>query len=348
MVKRMLTLSDGRKLQEFDDDDVNHRMPHGTSEHWQESVVLAWWDKENDIGGFHRLGHQPNYKDGPRASLWSNLHAPEGIYKNTTFKPLRDADFLDNRGFGCGDDTTKTYFKDGEHVWEIDDGEWSAELRFKDLGPNVDCFPKSSSLVSDFAANHFDIPGTLTGWMKIGYKKYEIKNGLGVRDKGWGPREWWTILSHRWVVGTCGPEFSFLTLSWHSLDDQLVKFGWVVRHGEVTFCKDLDILTYVEIDAITPRGGHVKMTLTTGEVFDIECSPTGGEGIASQQHGVCCIDRMCHWKCNDWEGVCDFEVSANIQRHNREPQKFVGTISANGVHKGEDVTYKPHSRKAPA
>jgi hypothetical protein len=79
--------------------EIHVRQKPGTSEHWQDSVVLTWWDTKNEIGGFHRLGHQPNYKHGPMVTLWNNLMSPVGTYKNTIFKPLREEDLLPSGGF---------------------------------------------------------------------------------------------------------------------------------------------------------------------------------------------------------------------------------------------------------
>jgi hypothetical protein len=312
-------------------DEVNVRQPPGPSEHWQDSVVLAWWDTENDIGGFHRLGHQPNYKDGPMVSLWNNLMSPVGMYKNTIFKPLRDSDLLPNGGFGCGDETCISEYVDGEHIWKIVDGDVSAELRFRDIGGNVDCFPKKGSLSEDFAAAHFDIPGKVSGWLKMQGKEWEV-NALGIRDHGWGTRDWDTILSHRWVVGTCGRDLSFIVLAWHSADDDLVSFGWVIRGDEITFARKIDLVTYMEIDAATNRGGHMKLTLSTDEVLEIECTPCESKAAVSFHHGVCCVDRMCKFTCGDLKGICDFETTSNIQRGNRTPKNFTAGIIENGFH----------------
>jgi hypothetical protein len=56
--------------------EANIRRKPGPSKHLQDSVVLAWWDKANSMGGFHRLGHQPNYGGGDTISLWNNLNTP--------------------------------------------------------------------------------------------------------------------------------------------------------------------------------------------------------------------------------------------------------------------------------
>jgi hypothetical protein len=64
-------------------------------------------------------------------------------------------------------------------------------------------------------------------------------------------RDWDTILSRRWVVEACGRELSSAVLAWHSSDDALVSFGWVVRGDEITFVKKIDLVTHVKIDAAT-------------------------------------------------------------------------------------------------
>jgi hypothetical protein len=125
-------------------------------------------------------------------SLWNNLMSPLGMYKNTTFKPVCPADGLrPNGGFGCGDDACAFDFEaaTNEHVWKIQDGDVAAELRFTGIGGNVDCFPKKGSLAEDFAAAHFDIPGRVKGWLRMGGRKWKIHGGLGIRDHGVGVRD---------------------------------------------------------------------------------------------------------------------------------------------------------------
>jgi len=47
--------------------EANIRQKPGPSPHWQDSVVLAWWEPSLSIGGFHRLGYQPNHPTTPPA-----------------------------------------------------------------------------------------------------------------------------------------------------------------------------------------------------------------------------------------------------------------------------------------
>ncbi len=98
-------------------------------------------------------------------------------------------------------------------------------------------------------------------------------------------------------------------LAWHSSDDVLVNFGWVVSGDEITFAKRTDLLTYVEIEAATNRGRHLCSNLEglEEEALKIECTPVHLAAV-SYHHGVCCIDRMCTFTCGDLKGVADFET----------------------------------------
>ena len=84
----------------------------GPQPHWQESVVLIWWDARRGVGGYHRIGHEPNH-DGGHAVLWHNLFTPQGVHRRNHVLPLRPEDRLAN-GFGGGRDGYR--FEYAEHL----------------------------------------------------------------------------------------------------------------------------------------------------------------------------------------------------------------------------------------
>src|ERR1700756_1771292 len=43
-------------------DDAPH--PDGTEPDWQESVLFTWFDERAGLGGFYRLGHEPQHRLG--------------------------------------------------------------------------------------------------------------------------------------------------------------------------------------------------------------------------------------------------------------------------------------------
>lgn len=322
----------GEKDLKIHGDEVHYRIKPGPEENWQDSVVLIWYDLNNGLGGVHRIGNEPHAGPTGMATTWNNLIFPEGIYKKCRYQPLRpEIDFPPNGAYHCGDDTFCFHFDKGEHIWKIKDttpdGEIGAELRFRDSGPNVDCFPKKET--ANVASAHFDIAGTVSGWMKIGDKKREV-NGLGIRDHGWGPRDWDSWYTHRWVMGTFGANFSFVAMSMYGVTEQMHAFGWVVRDWKVTMAKTVDILMYVEIDGATSRGGHVKMELTTGEVLDIECTPIPKRSIVSENHDIYSNDRLCTFICGDLEGFCDWESTQNTHHGKRRPKKYFNGLLEDG------------------
>ncbi|KAI1618321.1 hypothetical protein EDD36DRAFT_28618 [Exophiala viscosa] len=241
-------------------EEVHHRQPPGEAQNWQDSVVLVWWDEVNSVGGFHRLGHEPNAVGGGKVTCWNYLWAPEGVYKKTGYNALRDQDLLPNGGYGNGDDTCRSEYVDGENVWSIDDPEHetSACLKLVDISGNVDCFPKSASIKS-FNTAHFDIP---------------------------------------------------------------------IRDNVVAFAKDLDVVAYVEIDGATNRGGHLKWTLVSGEVLDIECTALPIPGVVSYHNDNCVVERFCSWTSGGLKGFCDFETTSNIQKGSRTPKNSALPLSA--------------------
>ncbi|KAF2498281.1 kinase-like protein [Lophium mytilinum] len=324
----MLAKVSGGKTLQIYGDEVNGRQKPGPQENWQNSVVLVWWDDKSAVGGFHRLGHEPNLKDGGKVVMWNYLLSPKGMYKRMHHVPLRDADLLPKNGFGSGDDTCRCELEDGEHIWTVEDEDVSGKITCVDTGPDVDCYPKKGQ-INSFTSHHFDIPGIVHGSLKIKGEEYKI-DGLGVRDAGWGPRNWGTVYSHRWIAGTCGKSLSIIAVSWHGVDESISTFGWVVRNGIITYAKKVKILAYMEEDAATNHGGRVTFSLTTGEILDVECTPVPAKAMVSFHQNVCVVDRICNMTCGGLRGMCNFETSANIQMGVRRPTKFSNGIIDNG------------------
>jgi hypothetical protein len=102
---------------------------------------------------------------------------------------------------------------------------------------------------------------------------------------------------------------------------------------EITFAKAIDLVTYVEIDAATNRGGYVSLTLEgeKSEVLEIELTPVH-QAAVNYHHAVCYIDRMCTFVCGDLKGIADFEATPNLQRGGRTSKNFKNAAMENGFH----------------
>lgn len=299
----------------------------GSQELWQESVVLVWWDKDNQVGGMHRIGHEPNTQAGPKVTLWNNIFSPDAIFKRTASIPLRDSDRMKN-GFNCGDDSCIFEYTD-HAIWKIKDEDVSAELHVYDYHTPVDIYPKKGALGEDVAPNHMEVAARVEGELTIGGKHYSVK-GLAFRDHGWGLRDWSTFVGHRWVAGVTESGTMIFGQTFHSTDDVIVRFGCVIKDNALTYAKHVDIVTYLEPDGLTHRGGFLEMTLTTGEVVRIDPKPAQ-KGVVSWIYGIACVDTICEFTYKGEYGMCDFETTNNALRGSYQPKLAVNGVIENGM-----------------
>jgi hypothetical protein len=307
-------------------DELPH--PPGPQSGWQESVVMVWWDLQQDIGGFYRIGHEVNNADDRQAVVWSFTFTPQGIFRKSSLLPLRDEDRTGGI-FGSGDATHQFEFR-GQAIWTLDDDDISAKLRVHDFHAGFDGYPKDTD-IAKVAPAHMEVAGKIVGDLTVKGVSYRI-DGLAFRDHGWGHRAWNTLLSHRWLVGTFGPEFSFLAVSFHSSADQIHKFGWIVKGETVIFAKHVDILTYLEIDAITGRGRRLKMEMNTGEMVDIGFEAMAPSAVFFHHH-VTAAETLCRVTMDGRVGIADFETTNNAQHGSRQPRALYNGIIENGWHR---------------
>jgi hypothetical protein len=289
----------------------------GADEWWQDSVFLAWHAHDAGIGGVFRIGHEPNHGGGI-AALWFGLVTRDGTrYRRNTANPLGHTDRREGVFGALGGKYEIAY--DGRMRYRVDDEDCRLELEVEDFYPRTDFFPSDAgTLVDEFASSHYETSGRVTGAVVVGGAEYTI-DGLCHRDHSWGVRRWDTLLNHRWVPGTFGPDLSFGSIAWHAVDGTVRRYGYLVRDGEVVRANDVDIVVMMEADGTTYRGGTATWTLPDGERFAIECAPV--DAVVSEHHGVACVDAFCEVRHEGRVGFCDLEVSTN-------PRGGAGPITA--------------------
>src|SRR5919197_875284 len=135
--------------------------------------------------------------------------------------------------------------------YRVADEDCQLDLAVEDFYPRTDFFPPDAgTLVDDFASSHYETSGRVTGTVVLGGVTYEV-DGLGHRDHSWGTRRWDTLLNHRWVPGTFGPDLSFGSIAWHRVDC-VDAFCEVLHQGRIGFC--------VPEVSTNPRGGSGPIT----------------------------------------------------------------------------------------
>jgi hypothetical protein len=302
---------------------------------FNDSTWLQWFDLERGCGGVHRIGHEHNLDGGSTVASWSNLITPAGIYRRSTYLPLRTEDALP-RGWGGGDDVNRNEIIDGEHIWTVEDPEAgvSARLVFTDWHGRFCGWPSAGRSAEDLSAHHIDIAGPVTGSITLLGQTFEV-SGMGLRDHGWGHRNLRAMLSHRYVTGCFGPELSFCAYAiHHEVNDRIETFGWCVQDEEVIFASDVDIVAYAETDSISTRGGHIRLTLADRQV--VECELTAvAPGLASVfPNRFTSVNTLCRAEAGGRVGAGHFEASMNFHYGERVPERMRRALVGNGVYAG--------------
>jgi hypothetical protein len=299
-------------------------------EWWQDSAFVVFHARDAGIGGVMRIGHEPNHADGISA-LWFGLVTKDGTrFRRNTTNRLGDADRLPD-GFGALDGRYRIVADpDGAGVrYRVEDDGCRADLRIADFYPRTDFFPSSAgSLVDDFASSHFESSGAITGTIELDGRTYEV-DGLAHRDRSWGLRKWDTLLNHRWVPGTIGPELSFGSIAWHAVDGTIRQYGYVVRDGEVTYADEVDVVVHMEVDGFTNRGGVATLSLPDEDQLVIACRPY--DAMVFEHHGVGDVDSICEIEIDGKPGFCDLEVSTNPRAGRGPITAALRAINVDGV-----------------
>jgi hypothetical protein len=301
---------------------------HGVEPNWQESVVLVWWDLKQSVGGYLRIGHEPNHNGG-EAVIWTNFITPEHVFHRACEVPLKPEDLIEH-GFSADQGALRFHF-DGRCHWTVREDGIDAALDLEDFHPAVDGYLKDgTSQVGGVGAHHVEVACRVTGTVNIKGQRFDV-DGLGIRDRGWGVRDWASVRVHRWTVGVFDRDNSFCALTVLTSNDKLVKFGWVIRGDKVIYADKVDTVAYVAADGCTNRGGRTLMVLSTGERFEVHLEPLA-PGLLSNHHTLACSDTLCRVRWGDKIGIGDFESTHNGHDGVRRLAVLDGGIVADGWH----------------
>ncbi len=313
------------------EDELAH--PSGEDPNWNESVVIYVWDPTQDIYLFFRIGHESNRGPNGLRVLWNNLWVKNRYYRNYDYQDLRPEDKRKD-GFGGGPNCTYTF--DGQHHWQMADGDVSARLVMKDFHPGFGFWPVGAgTIVNDVARNHLEAAGTVSGVVKFEGAEYTLTNALAYRDRSWGVRKWDTMRSHTWIPVIFGQDLSLQVITWYAADRSLAKFGYVQKGDELIVPKNIDVVSFVEVDGISNRGGKIILTLDDGE--KLECLYRAiGPGGTSEHHGYPVTDTLCEVELNGGErvGVGCYEAGFNAMGGTMlpNPKTLINGKMENGIY----------------
>jgi hypothetical protein len=306
-------------------DEMPHAWPGDPN--WQESVVIFMWDVAQKCFVYLRIGHEPGYAGGT-VVVWCNVWVPGKYFKRYEDLPLRAEDKLVN-GF-CGGAISR-YTYDGKHNWTVDDSQVSLQLAMEDIHPAFDFFPQQNNM-GEIAASHFEATGRVNGTIRFQGSTYTIRNAVGYRDHSWGVRIWEGMRAYRWLPAIFGDDFIAQPISMIGPDRTLHQLGYLYRDDTVIIPKQTSILTFMEADGMSSRGGIATFTLDSGEKLDIHYTNIV-PGAMNRHRGLPCSETMATVRCGDRTGVGAYTIAENTMSGTELPSQnmLLGVYIENGV-----------------
>ena len=274
---------------------------------WQESVLLHWYDREQGIGGWHRIGHEANNQGG-RAAIWSFVFSRAGWqYRRCGEVTLQAADRLPN-GFAAGE-ALHVVYANNVSTWSVRDGPLEVQVACENLFPIVDPFPKSDPVAAKRFPSHFEVAGRVSGYVSYEGRRVQV-NGYGYRDHSWGARDWNNGMpNHRWFTGCLGDQLTFAAITAQAPTGRLTRVGYVHRNGKTTHAKTVDVVAHMEPDGLTHRGGELTLTLPDNEQVQVRFKARAG--VLFQRGSVVMVEILCDAEGHGLKGYCDAEISSN-------------------------------------
>ncbi len=301
--------------------------PHQPDEasNYNESMYFNAFDLSQEVGGWFRLGNRVN--EG-YAELSVCVYLPGGRVGFTYARPeITTNEVMDAGGLRIDvvepfehlrltyqgkvcllDDPLemadpRTAFR--ENPWV----ECEVDLDFRGVSPMYGGRPvraDGSDVPADsersFAKAHYEQHCAATGTIRVGDETIDL-DGLGLRDKSWGPRYWQAIEWYRWIPMVFGPDFAMMV---SVIGDR--QGGMVLRDGEYHLIRSCTIDSDVDEDRYqTAMRCHVETDDhtydVTGEVISLiplrnrRTSPDGEQLVTR------ITEAMTRFSCDGRKGI---------------------------------------------
>lgn len=158
-----------------------------------------------------------------------------------------------------------------------------------------------------FARGHTEQHMAITGTIEVGDRRFELAEGLGLRDHSWGPRVWQSIWWYRWVTATLGPVGIGCTIRGERDRPALQVSGHVydvARYGDHRSVP----VREVQLDSTYdyehfPVRNHVLVT-TDDHTYELEGEVWSAIPLRNRREGQVTriTESMTRWTCGELTG----------------------------------------------
>lgn len=260
------------------EDDYTH--PLGSEENFNESVYFNFFDRNNNRGGFIRMGNRAN--EG-YAEMTVIVYNPDG----SAFFNYKKPEIHDNDSWNAGGARVEV-IEPGYELRTVYEGsalfmsdprvmqdpgkafktnpfkKLHLDLRHQGVGPLYGHVGEAGD-GNDFARAHYEQHMRVAGTIRIDDERAVEIHGHGLRDHSWGPRYWQSIRSYRWITGNYGDDLG-MVLS--VVGDH--RGGMFHKGDKYLRVKDIDLSTRYEEGTRFHTGLTADVTLENGDRHRIE------------------------------------------------------------------------------
>ncbi|MCS5634994.1 MAG: hypothetical protein NZ990_00630 [Myxococcota bacterium] len=303
------------------EDDYTH--PLGEETNFNESMYFNFFDPDQSIGGFVRLGNRANegnaemtvcvfLADGrvlfnfKRAPIDHNDAFEAGGMKFEVIEPSQELSSV-YMGSAVELSDARSMADPSEAFRNSPRRRLSLDLTHRASGPMYGSSHSKTeegrSADQQFGKAHYEQHMRVTGRLEIDDETIEIR-GYGLRDHSWGPRHWQAIESYKWLTMNFGPDFGAMVSVIRRDADNERKGGVIVRGGKLSLINRVEIETEYEANGLYHRNLDVKLQTVDGETLEIAGEIRGFIPLRNRRQGMVTHigEGMTRWQCGDQVG----------------------------------------------
>lgn len=276
------------------EDDYTH--PLGPEENFNESVYFNFFDREQNRGGFVRLGNRANEgwaemtmivynADGsalfnyarPKISSNDEWNAGglrvEVMVPGEKLRTVYDGSAVSLKDPRAMSDPRKAFTENPqEHV--------VLDLVHEGVGPLYGHAGQAGD-GNDFARAHYEQHMRVTGTLRVGDGAAIEIRGHGLRDHSWGPRYWQSTPSYRWITGNYGDDLGMVISVIGGKPN-----GVFYRGDELYKIDEVDLHTDYEPGTNFHKGLRARVKLSNGESHEIVGTVKGFIPLRNRRSGA--------------------------------------------------------------
>jgi hypothetical protein len=304
------------------EDDYMH--PLGPESNFNESMYFNFFDREQSLGGWLRLGNRANER---YAEMTVTFYLPDGrvlfMYKRPEiqsndafdagglrFTVLEPSERLQTTYEGSAVDLKEPReMADPKRAFRQNPiRKVSLDLVHEAVGPlfggartEQDELPAEEQFASAHYEQHMRVNGTL----RIEDQTFPIA-GFGLRDHSWGPRYWQAIHRYDWLTLNFGEDFGAMVsiIQRDPEGKELRASGVVVRGDELEPFVEAEVEADYEENGLYHRAVRARVKTKKGEHLEFEGKVLSFIPLRNRRAGhVTHIgEGMTEWKCGDRVG----------------------------------------------